>query len=326
MEPLLICGPARFGRGPARNGLRRVGAPIVPLAPLVCLLAGCTFAPERSIPDPLPEVRAWVLAERPAGAYLGLTLVENDSGTLEELAFAPGLRVAEVVSNSPAAKAGFQVDDVLLSADGKELFAPTDVDALLGASQDGASLAFEVQRGDTVFAVPVALAPSAADAAPVKPVFHLDPVRSRAAWGDAPLGGPRGAVLVSRPDEGPARRIPIGTVITGIDEQSVLSGRGLVLELAARAPRDEVTLHGTTPDGDTREFKVRLLSEGRVVTRASVPVLFSYDADLEADRRNFVLLDLWVISLIRYERDGNERRWRFLRFFEWSSGVGELGD
>jgi len=312
--------------GPARRGLRRGGASLVPLAPLACLLAACTFAPERSIPDPLPEVRAWVLAERPAGPYLGLTLAENDSGTLEELAFAPGLRVVEVAPNSPAAQARFQVDDVLLTAAGKELFAPTDVDALLGASQDGASLSFEVQRGDTVFEVPVALAAPAADAAPVRPLFHLDPVRSRAAWSDAPLGGPRGAVLLSRPDAGPMRRIPIGTVITSVDETAVLSGRGLVLELAGRAPRDEVKLQGTTPNGEAREFNVRLLGEGRVITRASVPVLFTYNADLEADRRNFVLLDLWVISLIRYERDRNERRWRFLRFFEWSSGVGELGD
>jgi hypothetical protein len=313
--------------GAAARRLRPAGAPLVASGPLALLLAGCTYAPERTIPDPLPEVRAWVLAERPAGAYLGLTLVENDSGTLEELAFAPGLRVVEVVSNSPAAQAGFQVDDVLLTADGKELFAPADVDALLGVSASGASLSFEVQRGDTVFEVPVALAVTAGDAALVQPQFHLDPVRSRAAWGDAPSGGPRGAVLVSRPEgEGPMRRMPVGTVVTAVDDTAVLSGRGLVRELALRAPKEELTFHGTTPNGEESQFDVQLLGEGRVVTRASVPVLFTYDADLEADRRNFVLLDLWVISLIRYERDGNERRWRFLRFFEWSSGVGELGD
>ena len=300
---------------------------MVALAPPAWLLTGCTYAPERSIPDPLPEVEAWVLAERPAGAYLGLSLAENDSGTLEELAFAPGLRVVDIAPNSPAALAGFQVDDVLLSAGGKELFAPTDVDALLVVSAGDTPLSFEVQRGDTVFAVPVTLAAPAGDAAPVQPAFHLDPVRSRAAWGDAPAGGPRGAVLVSRPDgEGPMRRVPVGTVVTAVDDTPVLSGRGLVRELAGRAPRDDVTLHGTTPEGGERDFDVRLLGEGRVVTRASVPVLFTYDADLEADRRNFVLLDLWLISLVRYERDGNERRWSVLRFFEWSSGVGELGD
>lgn len=313
--------------GSARRRIHRFGAPLVPLAPLAWLLAACTYAPGRSIPDPLPEVRAWVLTERPAGAFLGLVLVENDSGSLEDLAFAPGLRIAEVMPNSPAAQAGFRVDDTVLAADGKDLFAPTDVDALLGASEDGARLVFEVQRGDTVFEVPVAVAAPAADAALVKPLFHLDPARSRAAWSDAPLGGPRGAILVSRPDgEGPLRRVPIGTVITGVDETPVLSGRGLIRELSTYAPSSKVTLQGTTPEGDEREFDVKLLGEGRVVTRASVPVLFTYDADLEADRRNFVVLDLWVISLLRYERDVNERRWRFLRFFEWSSGVGELGD
>lgn len=285
-------------------------------------LTACTYAPTRTIPDPLPEVRAWALAERPGGAFLGLILVENDSGSLEDLAFAPGLRVTRVVANSPAAQAGFQVDDVVLEAEGRELFAPADVDALLAQRSGGAQLLFQTQRGDTVFEVPVTLAGSGDGAAPVTPLFHLDPARSRAAWGD----GADGAVLVSRPDEGPVRRLPIGTLITRVDDEAILSGRGLVVALARYAPGTTVTLTGRTPDGVSEDFDVKLLGEGRVVTRASVPVLFTYDADLESERRTFVALDFWIISLLRYERDGNERRWRVLRFFQWSSGVGELGD
>jgi hypothetical protein len=315
-----------FLDGMERGRRRHAGAPLGASASLLALLTACTYAPARAIPDPLPEVRAWALAERPAGAYLGLTLVENDSGTLEELAFAPGLRVVEVAANSPAALAGLRLDDVLLTAADKELFAPADVDALLGTVHGDTRMEFEVQRGDTVFGVPVELAAPAVGAPTVTPLYHLDPARSRAAWSDAPLGGPRGALLVSRPDGGPMRRVPIGTVIVRQGDTPVLSGSGLVRQLASLPTSSEVTLHGVEAGGDEHEYAVRLLGEGRVVTRASLPVLFTYDADLEADRRNLVVLDLWIISLFRYARDGNERRWRVLRFFEWSSGVGELGE
>ena len=78
------------------------------------------------------------------------------------------------------------------------------------------------------------------------------------------------------------------------------------------------------PDEDKSE--VRLLSEGRRTTRFSVPILMTYDAPADGATTNFVLLDLWLVSLLRYARDGGERRWRILRFFEWSSGVGELDE
>lgn len=292
-----------------------------PLSGVALLAAGCIYAPERTIPDPLPEVRAWALAERPAGAFLGLTLVENDSGSLEDLSFAAGLRVAKVVANSPAAQAGVQLEDVLVEADGAELFAPEDMSALLAAKGAGERILLAVQRGDTVFDVPVELTDSGAGAATVKPLYHLDPARTRAAWAD----GDRGAILVARPDAGPMRNMPIGTLVTAVDGAPILSGHGLVRDLARREPGADVELRGQTPAGEAETFEVRLLSEGRVVTRASVPVLFTYDANLEADRRSFVLLDLWLISLLRYERDGGERRWSVLRFFQWSSGVGELG-
>lgn len=293
---------------------------------LAVLVSACTFAPERSVPDPLPEVLAWALPARAEAGFLGLTLVENDSGSLEELAFAEGLRVSDVVQNSPAARAGFQRDDLVLEVEGREVFAAEDVAALVAAAEPGAALRFTVLRGDTAFDVPVTPeAAGGAEGASV-PRFHVDRARSRAAWGD----GAGGAVLVARPDEGsgsnPVRRLPLGSVVTAVDGKPVTSGRGLVRALARYAVGETVTLTYTPPDGASRESDVRLLNEGRVVTRASVPVLMTYNADLEADRRSFVLLDLYVISLVRYERDGAERRWRVLRFFEWASGVGELGE
>ena len=62
------------------------------------------------------------------------------------------------------------------------------------------------------------------------------------------------------------------------------------------------------------------------MTRFSVPVLATYDAEADRTRESFVLLDLYLISLFRYEREGSEKSWRVLRFFQWSSGVGALDE
>ena len=48
------------------------------------------------------------------------------------------------------------------------------------------------------------------------------------------------------------------------------------------------------------------------------------DCPRTGDETRFVLLDLYVISLTRYRREGKEKRWSFVRFFAFSSGIGEL--
>ena len=70
--------------------------------------------------------------------------------------------------------------------------------------------------------------------------------------------------------------------------------------------------------GDLATVK-RLVEEG-----VDVNAKTTYDATANRERQAFVLIDLYVISLFRYRREGNERHWSFLRFFNFSSGVGEL--
>ena len=57
-----------------------------------------------------------------------------------------------------------------------------------------------------------------------------------------------------------------------------------------------------------------------------MPVLTTYNRKSDGSRTDFVFLDLYLISLFRYSRDGGERRWSLLRFFQFSSGVGELDE
>ena len=302
---------------------------------LLGLATGCTTTPLAPVPHPLPETLAWASepdanganeANGASGAYLGLKTRENLVGGFDELDFRPGLYVTRVVENSPAARAGCRAGDVLLSLDAHATDDPASLETLLADGTPGARALLEVQRGDTVFEVPVVLgalgegATGSTDAARVK--HRLDPARSRAAW----LTGRGGAVLVASHEDAPFPRagIEVGSVVRAVDGEEVLSDRALIRRLERYEPGAKVAVDYVTPQGEERRARVTLQDQPTKVTRVSLPVLFTYDADVEGERTSFVLIDLWILSLFRFERRGEERLWRFLRFIEFSSGVGEL--
>src|SRR5262249_35439975 len=64
------------------------------LAPLL-LASACTTATLATIPEPLPEALPWSVPAQ-GGAFLGLSVEENDSGSLDNLYFQPGVRVITV--------------------------------------------------------------------------------------------------------------------------------------------------------------------------------------------------------------------------------------
>lgn len=295
------------------------------LAPAALLAAACTTAPLSPVPDPLPETLEWVAAHREPGVFLGLATRENDSGSLDALTFDPGVRVTEVVENSPAAIAGVEVGDVVLALDGAAVDDPGALEELLRRADPGAGAELRVQRGDTVFAVPVVLAGSATGAgAEARVLWRLDPARTAAGWAD----GAGGAVLASAGEGSPvtAAGLEIGDVVQRLDGSPVLSGRDLVRRVQALEEGEAVRLAGTGADGEPFEREVRLLSAPTAVTGWSVPLLAHYSRDLERDESEFALVDLWVISLFRFLRDGDEREYRVLRFFTWRTGVGELSE
>lgn len=286
------------------------------------LLGSCQTAPERTIPDPLPETLEWAIPASTDAAFLGLEVRENDSGSLESLSFAPGVRVHALVERSPAEQAGIQVDDVLLSMNGVEVAVPEDLEQILMETEGGTLASLAIQRGDTVFDVNVNLGGASSEEAPaasVREAFVLDPARTSAAWGS---GG--GAVLVSFAKKSPVRGLGLGARVTEVNGDPVKSGRGLVRRLLGMDPGTAVQMTVEAEDGSRTERRVKLLGEGRRTTRFSIPVLTTYDATADRERTSFVLLDLYLISLFRYERDGGEKRWSFLRFFQWSTGIGEL--
>ncbi len=290
------------------------------LAALV-LVAGCRTGVLEPVPDPLPEaLDAWSV-EKGGGGFLGIKGTENDSGSLEDLFFAPGVRVTRVVENSPASVAGIRAGDVVLSLDGREVDDPAALDALVLERAAGERASLHVRRDDTVFDVDVELV-SKSEASEGKVLYRLDPARTGAGWVTAP-GGVR---LVSASERSPvlSAGIPLGSVVTALDGRDVRSARELLRRVAALEPGTRVELDFTPPGGRADHARVELVGPVTYLAGFSVPFVVSYSCDPEGPTKELVLLDLWIISLFRYHREGVERNWSFLRFFRFSRGIGEL--
>lgn len=289
-------------------------------------LCACTSAPTAAIPDPLPETLAWAASGAPqAGAFLGLEVRENDSGSLDELRIDPGVRVTRVLAGSPAEAAGFLRGDVLLEWDDEHVADPATLAVLLSEADLGREARLEVQRGDSVFEVAVRLRPRQGAAPEARLLWRADPARSRAGW----LGGHAGVVLVTSDPEGPfpSAGVPVGSVVTHLDGEAQRSERALVRALLAREPGARIEVDYRAPGAsEVQRASVELYRPPRRVVEATLPILAGYRSEVSGETARFYLLDLWIISLFRYRREGAERHYRVLRFFTYSSGVGELGE
>ncbi len=81
--------------------------------------------------------------------YIGVSLVDL-TDELREHYGAPkenGILVGSVEENSPAAKAGVRVGDIVLSVDGKDVESQLDLRRAISSKKDGESVRIEVLRG-----------------------------------------------------------------------------------------------------------------------------------------------------------------------------------
>ena len=296
---------------------------------LVALLPACATASLPTIPEPLPEALPWS-TPAPAGAYLGLNVEENDSGSLDNLYFQPGVRVVSVMPSSPAAVAGIQPGDVLLTLDEHEVNDPGALQALLDARTVAGTAHLSVLRGDTGFGVDVTLAGAEGPRKPPEVLWRKDRTRSLAGWST----GDGGVVLVTAARGSPVTEagIPLGATVVSVDDREVLSDRSLIRELEAREPGSDVRLAWRPPGGGpTRETAVTLPDEPKVVTHFGFPLLVHYDASIDGRTSSLGVLDLWFFELFQHHRDVGEHRWVLLEIFgfeliSFSTGVGELAE
>ena len=90
--------------------------------------------PVDTLKDVLEDLRQGGEVER---AYLGISMQEEDDG----------VTVAEVRPDSPAAAAGLEQGDVIVSVDGEEVQSADDVSAQVSAKEPGEEVELEIERG-----------------------------------------------------------------------------------------------------------------------------------------------------------------------------------
>ena len=287
------------------------------------VLPACMTGPSYPLPEPLPEVLEWADGQARSGNFLGLDVRENDSGSLEDLFFAPGVKVTRVEGNSPAEKAGFQVGDVLLKLGGHEVNDPGALETLVNQSPVEEDVTLRVSRGDSVFDVKVQMASKGGTGPETERVWRSDPSRTRAGW----LTAGSGVRLVTADPRGPVANADMetGTVVTALDGEPVYSARSLIRRVQALSGGTRVRFETLNSEGDRGEVKITLLSAPNRILNFHLPFLVDYTSSPDGDVVSLELLDAWLIWLFHYERIGLERRWSVLRFIRFSSGIGELG-
>ena len=286
-------------------------------------LPACMTGPSYPLPEPLPEVLEWSAGQALPGHFLGLDVRENDSGSLEDLFFAPGVKVTRVEGNSPAENAGFQVGDVLLKIGDQEVNDPRALEALVDQSPVEEDVTLRVSRGDSVFDVKVQLASKGSTGPEAERVWRSDPSRTRAGW----LTVGSGVRLVTADPRGPVADagMKVGTLVTALDGEPVHSARSLIRRVQALPGGTKVRLETLDSEGDRGDVRLTLLSAPNRILNLHLPFLVDYTSSPDGDVVSFDLLDAWLIWLFHYERTGLERRWSILRFISFSSGIGELG-
>lgn len=310
------------------------------LAALACAaLSACvSYAPKElppavsMSPDTLAVSAAPAAEPVAAGVDFGFESAVNESGSLSNLTVLPGVRVRAVRAGGPAALAGIQNGDVVLAVDG----IPTDTpDALARIALSTASaqeFRFEVRRDTTVFAATVVAVPHADGASRLEELYRADPLASRAGYRtqliETAAQGMVTAAEVVRQFPGsplPQHDVRIGDHIVAVNGQPVASAQALVTRFNrdfAPGATVELTL---VRDAAVLQRTLQLWDPGRRVSRVSLWPLFRYQASLDPDRTQLTIVDLWLLSLFSYNREGQEKDYSMLGLLKFSSGLeGEL--
>jgi predicted metalloprotease with PDZ domain len=269
--------------------------------------------------------------------FLGLRVEANQSESLDDLEFFPGVRVVDVVENSPAARAGLRIQDVILAIDSTPTNDREGFDALVASLEPGREVELEVQRGSEVFRQKLLVASRAKSGPPPEALYHVERIKVRAKIrttvleteeGLAADGSRRGAAeIVELLDESPLAALGLGPgdLVLEVDGREVESAADFVARIHASKPGSRIELT-FQHQGLVQTDRVELWSPPRRLKRLHIPLIFTYEADPDpgSDAVRVEFLDLYLFSLFRYKRDGLETSYTLLSLFSLSFGSGEL--
>ncbi len=280
-------------------------------------------------PEELDLSRPGSPGEGKSPGDLGLSVEANESDSLERLEVLPGARVRSVKRGGPAALAGLEAGDVILSINGNEVGDRDGFEALAQRAKPGETMTLEVRRGTVVLVAKVTAGSLPEGTAPVE-LYRADPLKSRAGYRTVILN--RGAestlaaevVKIFPGSSLPGGGLAVGDRITQLEGKPLASAQDLVRRFFEEHDfGDDVELSVLRGD-EEKILEVTLWAPRRRISALKVPILFTYESSLKPDRSRFYFIDLFIISLFGYLRDEGEREIRFLSLIRFRTGYGEL--
>jgi len=184
-----------------------------------------------------------------------------------------GVAIANVVGDSPAAKAGLKVGDVITAVDGTAVDDVNSFRLKVAGFAPGTTVHLKVERNGQTLDMPVTLSE-----------FNLEAENKGEREGNAPSGGEKGAlkglsVQGLTPDLRQQLQLPDGTqgvVITDIDPDSAASAAGLqqgdIIVQVDRKPVNSVSeFNAAVRAGASRESTLLLVKRGQGTQFVVVP-------------------------------------------------------
>lgn len=306
------------------------------LCVLTILISGCvSYEPAVLIPAVTLSAEDVALVSSGSDSLrvdFGLDTALNESDSLFNVETLPGVRVRAVTANGPAAEAGIEVGDILLSIDGTETNHP---DAVLSLQQTGKSSGeenyqFLVQRNTTVFQATVIARPLSENPAPVE-LYRLDPLATRAGYSselvnigdDAPMVAAR-VVEIFPNSPLPSAGIVKGDLILALNGEYLNSAQDLVSRLNQNHELGSEVIVTRYDGAEVSDVRFNLWDPGRRISRISLGPIFRYESSLNPDSERISLVDLWLFSLYSYQKNDGERSHSVLGLINVTSDSGEL--
>ncbi|RME51751.1 MAG: PDZ domain-containing protein [Caldilineae bacterium] len=214
-----------------------------------------------------------------ASVYAQSSDTDNPAPAVDLPTPEPGILVASVQADSPAAQAGLVRGDIVLAVDGDAVNTLAELNFILRTHKPGDEISLTVKHGDEERTLTVTLGDNNGRAhlglIPAQPVtkgrarafampfgmhgFRGMPYGGRGFGQGRFAPGVEGAVIVDVLEEGAAATAGLqpGDVVTAVDDQPIASGQDLVDAIAAHQPGDEVALT-VERNGETQSITVTL--------------------------------------------------------------------
>jgi len=255
-----------------------------------------------------------------AHGWLGLEVAPNESESLEELEVRPGVRVTRVDPGSPGKESGILPGDILLRFDGTPVNDPDRLESLLLGIREDSTATLEIQRGTAVLAIDVSIKVRETDGRRL--LYHIERLLVRAAFrnGSGPGAYP---VVVRILEDSPLKSAGVleGDEIVAFQGMDPGSAGELVRRMGLElTPGEEASLRIRRPGIPDRDIHFHAWDPGRITTASSFWPFYSWTWDPASNREEFILGDLFLLSLYRRVRTGNEVQTCVLSLISWESG------